>query len=210
LAVGLRINPEAWLICPDSWESITPMAQAARVHDRRSTDTLAAGRYAPIEVDDPYEAGEKIVVLRQLRCDPLARLHSHRQIDEAQYLAGRSYQRDWEIAERGARAIDPTKEAVDGGMIPEPLTDRQAAARERLISARAHLGRRLAIVVDAVLLGGQTMEQIAQSKSQAALKLHGGLLRVGLDELAVFYSLSTGMPLLYSKSPVIRHHPPRR
>ena len=30
-----------------------------------------------------------------------------RQIDEAQYRAGRVFQRDWEIAERGARAIDP-------------------------------------------------------------------------------------------------------
>lgn len=73
----------------------------ATIHDRRSTDTLAAGQYAAIEVDDPYEQGEKIVVLRQLRSDPLARLHSHHQIDDAQYHAGRCYQRDWEVAERG-------------------------------------------------------------------------------------------------------------
>src|SRR5262249_51218620 len=97
-----------------------PAYAEAVVHDRRSADTLATGQYAAIDVDDPYgQRGDKVTVLRQTRGDPLGRLHAHHQIDDAQYHAGRAYQGDRERADRGARAIDPTKEAVDGGRLPE-------------------------------------------------------------------------------------------
>lgn len=165
---------------------------AERTHDRRSTDTLAAGEYGPMVVDDPYEQGAKVSTLRQLRADPLARLHSHRQIDDAQFAAGRAYQNDREIAERGAKAIDPTKEAVDGGLQPEALTDRQIKARKRLIKIERDLGRRLMTVLDAILIDGKTVEQFTQSKVQSVLKLHGGLFRVALNELATIYCFSNG------------------
>jgi hypothetical protein len=85
----------------------------AKVHDRRSRDLLRNAEVAAIEVDDPLalEPGEKIVTLRSIRNDPLARLHSHRQIDEAQYQGGRAFQDDWEKAERGPQAVDPTRSA---------------------------------------------------------------------------------------------------
>lgn len=163
-----------------------------KVHDRRSSDLLAAGQYATMEVDDPYEEGEKVRVERQTRADPLGRLHSHKQIDDAQYHAGRAYQNDRERADRGARAIDPTQEAVDGGRLPEALTDNQVKARKRLIKIERDLGRRLMSVLDDVLIGGKTMEQIAQSRAQAVLKLHGNLFRVALSELAIVYGFSNG------------------
>lgn len=166
---------------------------AEKVHDRRSKDTLAAGQYASIEVDDPFEQGEKIVVLRQLRCDPLARLHSHHQIDEAQYHAGRAYQRDWEVAERGARAIDPTKEAVDGGKLPEPITDSQARARKRLIAVRGELGRVFRAVVDSVLIEGRSIEAFSIMQGRHGGRwsnYYGKMFRDGLDVLAVEYGLA--------------------
>jgi hypothetical protein len=172
--------------------TIKGKANPAYPHDRRSTDTLSAGEYGAIVVDDPYEVGGKLSTLRQFRADPLARLHSHRQIDDAQFAAGRAYQRDREIAERGARAIDPTKEAVDGGVVPEALTDRQIKARKRLIKIERDLGRRLMSVIEAVLIDGKTIEQFTQSRVQSVLKLHGGLFRVALNELAVIYCLSNG------------------
>lgn len=160
-------------------------------HDRRSTDTLEAGQYAPIEVDDPYgEKGDTVTVLRQLRCDPLARLHSHHQIDDAQFHAGRAYQRDWEIAEQGAKAIDPTKEAVDGGRLTEILPDRQIEARNRLIQVRAVLGRRMTAVVDAVLIDGSTIEGFSHSSAETWLKYYGRMFRQGLDDLAVEYKFA--------------------
>src|ERR1700733_15837510 len=101
------------------------MAQARRsrlhkrqkIHDRRSTDLPRNAEVAAIEVDDPLalEPGDRIVTLRSIRNDPLGRLHSRRQIDEAQYQSGRTFQDDWEKAERGPQAVDPTREYGDGG-----------------------------------------------------------------------------------------------
>src|SRR5450631_4925125 len=89
----------------------------AKVHDRRSRDLLRNAEVAAVEVDNPLalEPGEKIVALRSIRNDPRARLHTHHQIDEAQYQGGRAFQNDWERAERGARGVDPTREYVEGG-----------------------------------------------------------------------------------------------
>jgi len=170
------------------------VAVAKKIHDRRSNDTLAAGQYVAIEVDDPMglEVGDKIAVLRQTRSDPLGRLHAHRQINDAQYHAGREYQKDKETASRGPKAIDPTKEAVDGGVMPEPLTDRQRKATKRIIKIEGELGRRLTGVLEAVLIEGKTMEQIARSQAQSVLKMHGSLFRVALNELAQMYGFSNG------------------
>ena len=86
--------------------------RAAKVHDRRSRDLPLNAEVASIEVDDPLalEAGEKIVALRSIRNDPLAGLRSRGQINEAQYRGGRAFQNDWEHAERGPQAVDPTRE----------------------------------------------------------------------------------------------------
>jgi hypothetical protein len=66
----------------------------AKAHDRRSRDLLRNAEVATVEVENPLalEPGEKIVPLRSIRNDPLARLHSHRQIDKVQYQAGRAFQ----------------------------------------------------------------------------------------------------------------------
>ena len=84
-------------------------SRIGKTHDRRSRDLPLNAEVAPIEVDDPLalEAGEKIVALRSIRNDPLARLHSHHQIDDAQYRGGRAFQHDWDRAERGPQAVDP-------------------------------------------------------------------------------------------------------
>jgi hypothetical protein len=57
----------------------------AKVHDRRTRDLPRNAEVAAVEVDDPFglEPGDKIVTLRSIRNDPLGRLHTHRQIDEA-------------------------------------------------------------------------------------------------------------------------------
>lgn len=169
----------------------------AAVHDRRSTDLPASADVAAIEVDDPLalEHGDKIVVYRQLRNDPLARLHSHHQIDEAQYMAGRAYQRDWETAERGARAIDPTKEAVDGGRLPEPITESQRTAAIRLNKANAAIGQIGSAIVHDMLIVGLTVDGVARKHGklgQYQLRLLNQKFRESLDELAKFYGLSGG------------------
>src|SRR6185312_6402297 len=106
----------------------------ATAHDRRSQDLPRHAEVAAVEVDNPLalEPGEKIVALRSIRNDPLARLPSHRQIDEAQYQGGRAFQNDWERAERGPRAVDPAREYVDGVQRREAVTEGQRQAVLRL------------------------------------------------------------------------------
>src|SRR3978361_1189151 len=134
----------------------------AKAHDRRSRDLLRNAEVGAVEVDNPLglEPGEKIVALRSIRNDPLGRLHSHHQIDEAQYQAGRAFQSDWEKAERGPRAVDPTREYVDGGQSREPITEGQRRAVLRLNRAELELGSDGAALVHEVLVLGMTMEQI--------------------------------------------------
>src|SRR5947208_14820223 len=98
----------------------------AKVHDRRSHDLPRNAEVAAVEVDDPLglEPGDKIVAFRSIRGDPLATLHTHHQIDEAQYRGGRAFQNDWEQAARAPRAVDPTPERVDGAQAGGPITAR--------------------------------------------------------------------------------------
>jgi len=117
-------------------------SQAERVHDRVSRDLPINSRVAIAVVDDPYSrSGEKINVVRSVRDDPLADMYSRSVIDSAQFQAGRKWQRLAERSTIGAiRAIDPSKEAVDGGRLPEPLTDSQIKAFRELNEAHRRLG----------------------------------------------------------------------
>jgi len=101
----------------------------AKAHDRRSRDLPRNADVAAIEVDDPLglDPGDKIVTLRSLRNDPLGRMHSHHQIDEAQYQGGRAFQNDWEKAEADRRRSIPS-----GNM----STADSFASRSRKASAR--------------------------------------------------------------------------
>jgi hypothetical protein len=168
----------------------------AKVHDRRSTDLPRNAEVAAIEVDDPLslEPGEKIVTLRSLRNDPLGKLHSHRQIDEAQYQGGRAFQDDWEKAERGPRAVDPTREYVDGGRAREPITERQRKAVLRLNRAERELGADGSALVHEVLILGMTMEQVGQRRGlpgQRWIDYFARRFKECLDRLALLYGFAT-------------------
>ena len=170
--------------------------KATKVHDRRSKDVPRNAEVAAVEVDDPLalEPGEKIVALRSLRNDPLGRLHSHRQIDEAQYQGGRALQQDWEKAERGPQAVDPTREYVDGGRPREPITEGQRKAVLRLNRAQRELGADGSALVHEVLILGLTMEQVSQrrgSPGQRWMDYFARRFRECLDRLALIYGFAT-------------------
>src|SRR3569833_750203 len=130
-------------------------------HDRRADDLPRNAEVIAVEIDDPLalEPGEKIVVLRSVRNDPLGRLHAHHQIDDAQYRGGRAFQNDWERAERGPQAVDPTREYVDGVQRREPITEGQRNAVLRLNRAERELGADGSALVHDVLIQGMTMPQ---------------------------------------------------
>jgi len=170
-------------------------AARAFAHDRRAGNLGINADVAPVVVDDPYaiQSGDTIVVTRQLRGDPLARLHSHRQIDDAQYYAGRAYQRDCEVAERATRALDPTREAVDNSLVIDPLTDKQVSAQARLADVRVALGHKMHAAVHAVLIDGATIEALARGNGRGGEtwhKYYGRFFRDALDVLAVEYGLA--------------------
>ena len=172
-------------------------SRRARVTVLKGSVRIAADT-AAIDVDDPYatKPGEKVRVQRQLRADPLARLHSHGQIDQAQYEAGRTYQRDCETLSRGVRSVDLTRERVDGGAPGEPLTDAQIRARKRLTEMERALGRTMHRVTQAVLVERMSMETIAAQlfgrAGEASVKYYGRLFRDALDVLAAEYGLAGG------------------
>ncbi len=163
------------------------------VHDRRSNDLVRGAKTAAIEVDDPFEIGGKIVTLRSVRNDPLAGLHSRGFIDEAQYQGGRAFQHDFEIAEQGPQAIDPSKEAVDGGKAREPITDARLQATDRLIAAERKLGQNGSSLVHSVLIGRMSIDQICASRgltSQRENDYIGKRVRECLNTLAVVYGFA--------------------
>jgi hypothetical protein len=168
----------------------------AKVHDRRSRDLLRNAEVAAIEVDDPLglEPGDRIVTLRSIRNDPLGRLHSRRQIDEAQYQGGRAFQDDWEKAERGPQAVDPGREYVDGGEMREPITERQRKAVLRLNRVERELGADGSALVHEVLILGMTMDQVGQRRglrSQRWSDYFARRLQECLDRLALIYGFAT-------------------
>ena len=148
-----------------------------KVHDRRSRDLPRNAEVTAIEVDDP-----------------LARLHTHRHIDEAQYQGGRAFQHDWEQAERGPQAVDPTREYVDCGPTRQPITERQRKAVLRLNRAERELGADGAALVHEVLILGMTMEQVGQRRGlrgQRGMDYFARRFRECLDRLALIYGFAT-------------------
>jgi hypothetical protein len=165
---------------------------AAKVHDRRSQDLPRNAEVAAVEVDDPLalEPGEKIVTLRSIRNDPLGRPPP----DRRGAISGRAFQDDWEKAERGPQAVDPTREYVDGGRMREPITERQRKAVLRLNRAERELGADGSMLVHEVLILGMTMEQIGQRRGvggQRWIDYFAKRFRECLDRLALIYGFAT-------------------
>ena len=169
----------------------------SKAHDRRAAESNrgVVNHLQPIEVDDPYEQGGKLIVMRSTRDDPLGRLHDRDQIDEAQFRAGRAFQEDFEMAERGPRAIDPGKEYVDGGLAPEPITEAQRKAARRLAGVNRDLGQNGSALVFAVLISRVTVEQICNDRGLKAERERlyvGRRFRECLDDMAKFYGFAMG------------------
>ena len=80
-----------------------PATQGPQIHDRRAREINrgSAAHIVEAEVDDPYEPGAKISAVRSVREDPLADHLARGHIDQAQYLAGREFQRHFGVAEIG-------------------------------------------------------------------------------------------------------------
>jgi hypothetical protein len=166
-----------------------------RVHDRRARDINrgTSGHIVEVEIDDPYEAGARIGAVRSVRDDPLADQLARGHIDEAQFLAGRQFQKDFGIAERGPRAI-ALSEAVDGGLPAETLTDAQLKATKALSRAYGALGRDGATLAHDMLIRSMTLRQISIARGMPGREWErylGRRISEVLNCLAVVYGFAS-------------------
>lgn len=167
------------------------------IHDRMSADLPINARVAVDIVDDPLplKFGDKLKVLRSIRDDPLAGMLSRGWIPQHEYDAGRRWQNYHEAATIGCiSAIDPTKEAVDGGRMPDVLTDRQAKAMKELRAARAVLGLQDFVYVGDILGERLTLAQCAarhELTGERGINYIGRRFRDALDTLAILWGFRT-------------------
>ena len=120
-------------------------------------------------VDDPEgDPGEKIELPRSIINDPLGAMFKRGQIDQAQFEAGKDWQKYYEAAEiSGARAIDTTREAVDGGRFKEPEIDNRSRAMKKMKEAHIELGPYGWSLVFDVLARHMTIIDIAKSRNMS-------------------------------------------
>ena len=172
-----------------------PARNGPQVHDRRAREANRgqAAHLVEAEVDDPFEAGSRISVLRSTRDDPLADQRARGHIDEAQFLAGRQFQRDFEVAERGPRAVQ-LNEAVDGNPPLETLTDAQLKAGKALSRCYGALGRDGSILAHDMLIRSMTLRQIAISRGMPGREWErylGQRIKEVLNCLAIVYGFAS-------------------
>ena len=137
-----------------------------KVHERLSDDLLDNAQVRPVIVDDPYEAGAKVVAFQNLRGDTLALLQAQGRIDGAQYEAGKQMRRFYECSEiGGVKAMDPSKVKVDGGGVSETLTEQVQQAIQEVLRLEKALGKEGAALSRDILLVGLTVKQCATARN---------------------------------------------
>lgn len=141
-----------------------------------------------VVVDDPLEKHAKLRMTASLRDDPLGLYHHKKQIDDAQYYAGRHLQGlYWTAQIGGAKAIDFTREAVDGGGSVQAMRDSQLDAVTEITKLERALGTEGAAIVRQVLACCMSIEEIATQRgftAQRAKDYLGRRFRECLETLA--------------------------
>lgn len=173
------------------------MARKTTMIHERLASVIPGTPVAKVVVDDPYAEipGERVLVYRHLRNDPVAAMHVAGQIKDAELMAARRWQRTYERAEiGGARAIDPTKERVDGGQAYDSLSPQRMAATAELAQVRAELGSEGDGIVRDILGLELTIAAAAQKRGwdgEPRRKYLGQRFRECLHTLCVFYGYVT-------------------
>ena len=111
---------------------------------RRTTITLATSAHVELAeglVDDPYEPGAKLRVVRNIREHPVSRLAHNGRISESHRICAELFRAKYERAMiGGARAIDYAKERVDGGLPGDTLTEAAQEAAQWLNDCARYSG----------------------------------------------------------------------
>lgn len=166
--------------------------KSQKIYDRMTADLPINSVVSIAIVKD--EAGDLTRVLRSERDDPLAGMLSRHQIDQAQFEAGRLWQKYREDSEiGGAQAIDTTKEAVDGGRFKEPDITKMSVALRELRRANEVLGAFGASLIEDILGRRMSIAQVAAARMMARQREIDYLarrFRECLEELAKLWGMA--------------------
>jgi hypothetical protein len=110
----------------------------SHVHDRQATSLPHNAHVHVVTVADPYERGAHITAIRSIRDDPLGRLHAHGQVDDAQFYAGREWQRHYEHSQ--LQPSSQLRDPVDGGGACVDALEHAAKSLRVVMACSAVLG----------------------------------------------------------------------
>lgn len=145
--------------------------------------------FAPIHAGAPGNP-KKITVAVNLREGPIAWMHSKKIISDAQRMAADNFRKLWEnCGGTGAKAMDTTKEIVDGGGPREPITDRQIDAGLKLKECRAVIGHRAYSIVEKVCGEGYSIKDF--SHTQREQKTNADYLKDALTDLSYHFGYAS-------------------
>jgi hypothetical protein len=166
-----------------------------QVYERLAEDLPTGAVVDVVLVDDPLERGAKLKVLRSIRNDQLAGMRARGQIDDAMYEAGRQWELYYEKSEIcGVRAIDLTKETVDGGKPNwEPVDDRHIKAGDELARADRTLGAYGASLIWDILGRRMSISELAQYRMmtrQREIDYLGARFKECLETLAKLWGFA--------------------
>jgi len=178
---------------------------AKRIRDRREAERRGPGFDGRFQlgvrvVDDPLERGQRYEAPVNVRESSIDHMHSRGRIDEAQKLAGDRFRRLWEKAAVGSnKAMDTTKEPVDGGGIGDPISDDLVKASVELSRVMRELGPTGSQLLIALVGEGKRVEDVAASWSRAGGIVRGdraqgyvtGRMVEALDDLVRFWKLES-------------------
>lgn len=121
---------------------------------------------APIELigEIADKPSAKVIALRSVRNDPLARIHAQKKITDLQYAAAREYQSLHDRSQRGRiQAMDYERPFIDGRAAGETILDGQMRATDTLRQINVALGENgLSWVTDILVTGMNLREACAK------------------------------------------------
>lgn len=145
--------------------------------------------YAPIHAGAPGNP-KAITVAVNLKEGPIAWMRHKKIINDAQKLAADHFRKLWEnCGGAGAKAMDTTREIVDGGGAKETITDRQIDAGLKLKECRAVIGHRAYAIVEKVCGEGYSINDF--SHTQREKKTNADYLKDALTDLSYHFGYAS-------------------
>lgn len=182
---------------------------------RRGAPYLAHGsegrfKIGERRVPDPMEPGRTMIAQVNVRESSIDHMASRGRINAAQEEAGQRFRKLWEKAAVGRnKAMDTSKEPVDGGGVGDPISDDLVRAAEELSKVLRVTGQAGAQLLIAIVGEGKRIEDVASNWSRAGGIVTGrraegyvtGRMIEALDELVRFWKLESSsiVPDQYSR-----------